>query len=124
LVVRDGGGYGGFNDRYIDLRVDDAVDPVGELARLLTIHSLFFDRPLPDDGLAIDGDLAVRLQSLLRRSGDLEGDSTASYDARVRRALRSLMERENLEERWFDEARIDRTAWEYLQSRYPSGDTT
>ena len=27
LVVRDGGGYEGRNDRYIDLRVDDHADP-------------------------------------------------------------------------------------------------
>jgi uncharacterized Ntn-hydrolase superfamily protein len=41
LVVRAGGGYGGFDDRYIDLRVDDADDPIAELQRLLKIqHSM------------------------------------------------------------------------------------
>jgi uncharacterized Ntn-hydrolase superfamily protein len=35
LVVREGGGYGGFNDRYIDLRVDDHATPIVELRRLL-----------------------------------------------------------------------------------------
>jgi uncharacterized Ntn-hydrolase superfamily protein len=35
LVVREGGGYGGFNDRAIDVRVDDAVEPFDELERLL-----------------------------------------------------------------------------------------
>jgi uncharacterized Ntn-hydrolase superfamily protein len=35
LVVRDKGGYGGMNDRYIDLRVDDHEDPIPELARIL-----------------------------------------------------------------------------------------
>jgi uncharacterized Ntn-hydrolase superfamily protein len=38
LVVRDKGGYSGFNDRYIDLRVDDHAKPVEELARLLKLH--------------------------------------------------------------------------------------
>ena len=38
LVVQEGGGYGGFNDRYIDLRVDDAEKPIEELQRLLQIH--------------------------------------------------------------------------------------
>ncbi len=37
LVVRKGGGYGGFDDRYIDLRVDDHPEPVKELRRLLSI---------------------------------------------------------------------------------------
>lgn len=38
LVVQKGNGYGGFNDRYIDLRVDDAEKPIEELQRLLEIH--------------------------------------------------------------------------------------
>ncbi len=34
LVVRERGGYNGFTDRAIDVRVDDHADPMGELARL------------------------------------------------------------------------------------------
>jgi uncharacterized Ntn-hydrolase superfamily protein len=34
LVVREGGGYGGANDRYVDLRVDDHPVPIRELRRL------------------------------------------------------------------------------------------
>ena len=36
-VARPGGGYGGFNDRYIDVRVDDHQDPLRELGRLVGI---------------------------------------------------------------------------------------
>lgn len=35
LVVKDKAGYGGYNDRAIDIRVDDHTDPFGELKRLL-----------------------------------------------------------------------------------------
>src|SRR5216684_1898956 len=35
LIVRDKAGPNGFNDRYIDLRVDDHEDPIPELARIL-----------------------------------------------------------------------------------------
>jgi uncharacterized Ntn-hydrolase superfamily protein len=35
LVVRAKGGYGGFTDRAIDLRVDDHADPIVEMGRLL-----------------------------------------------------------------------------------------
>ncbi|MCI0567778.1 MAG: DUF1028 domain-containing protein [Acidobacteria bacterium] len=38
LVVRAKGGYAGYNDRYIDLRVDDSPRPIEELSRLLEIH--------------------------------------------------------------------------------------
>jgi len=45
LVVRKGGGYGGFDDRYIDLRVDDHPEPIQELRRLLefkfTLNHIF-----------------------------------------------------------------------------------
>ena len=38
VVVRERGGYAGFNDRYIDLRVDDNPEPIKELGRLLKIQ--------------------------------------------------------------------------------------
>lgn len=37
LVVREGGGYGGFNDRWCDLRVDDHATPIAELRRVYSI---------------------------------------------------------------------------------------
>ena len=42
LVVREGGGYGGDNDRVLDLRVDDHPEPIRELIRLRTLHTLYF----------------------------------------------------------------------------------
>jgi uncharacterized Ntn-hydrolase superfamily protein len=44
LVVRDGWGYGGANDRYIDLRVDDHPQPITELRRIQKIHHQLFGR--------------------------------------------------------------------------------
>ncbi len=44
LVVQEGRGYGGFNDRYIDLRIDDAEEPIKELQRLLELHKALFAR--------------------------------------------------------------------------------
>lgn len=44
LVVQEHSGYGSFNDRYIDLRVDDAEKPIEELQRLLEIHKEFVPR--------------------------------------------------------------------------------
>lgn len=44
LVVQAGRGYGGFNDRYIDLRIDDAEEPIKELQRLLELHKALFAR--------------------------------------------------------------------------------
>ena len=44
LVVRKKGGYGGGNDRFIDLRVDDHKTPIVELLRLLQLHKNLFKR--------------------------------------------------------------------------------
>jgi uncharacterized Ntn-hydrolase superfamily protein len=44
LVVRKKGGYGGGNDRFIDLRVDDHKTPITELRRLLQLHKNLFKR--------------------------------------------------------------------------------
>jgi uncharacterized Ntn-hydrolase superfamily protein len=38
LVVRAGRGFGGYNDRAVDLRVDDHPSPITELARLVGLH--------------------------------------------------------------------------------------
>jgi uncharacterized Ntn-hydrolase superfamily protein len=38
LVVKDQGGYAGYSDRYIDLRVDDARNPFTEMRRLFGIQ--------------------------------------------------------------------------------------
>ncbi|MCK4512674.1 DUF1028 domain-containing protein [bacterium] len=37
LIVSEGGGYGGYNDRYCDLRVDDHENPIAELRRIFNI---------------------------------------------------------------------------------------
>src|ERR1051325_2425697 len=42
LVVRANAGYLGATDRYIDIRVYDAPDPIKELQRLYALHKLYF----------------------------------------------------------------------------------
>ncbi len=45
LVVREDWGYGGFNDRFRDLRVDDHKNPIEELSRVYQLHRNTFPRP-------------------------------------------------------------------------------
>jgi uncharacterized Ntn-hydrolase superfamily protein len=115
LVVRAGGGYGGSTDRALDLRVDDHLDPVAELVRLLDLHRLYFPRP---DDLAfvdVDADLARELRSLLLGRGYDPG-SGEGYDDDLRKALYEYAATENLEERWTDEPRVERRVLEYLRA--------
>jgi uncharacterized Ntn-hydrolase superfamily protein len=45
LIVREGWGYGGFDDRYRDLRVDDHEEPIKELRRIYELHKEIFPQP-------------------------------------------------------------------------------
>jgi uncharacterized Ntn-hydrolase superfamily protein len=69
LVVRDSGGFGGGNDRWIDLRVDQHDDPVPELARILTFQRLYYDRPDPGDLVPLDEAIAAEVRALLTDLG-------------------------------------------------------
>jgi uncharacterized Ntn-hydrolase superfamily protein len=119
LVVREGGGYGGANDRWVDLRVDDDADPCAELARLLGIHDLLFNRPEPGTLLTIDVGLAVELRSLLRTvdpasMADESGDPVA-WDEVSQRRLTDWMELENLEERITAPGTLDPRVLDHLR---------
>jgi uncharacterized Ntn-hydrolase superfamily protein len=115
LVVKERGGYGGLSDRFIDLRVDDHPTPIDELKRILQLHKLYFFRPKPEDVLPIDEVLTAEIQYLLKATGDYNGPVTATYDSTTRRAFRKFTGRENLEERWFEDAHVDRVVLDYLR---------
>jgi uncharacterized Ntn-hydrolase superfamily protein len=65
LVVRKNGGYLGANDRFIDIRVYDAVDPIAELERLLALHKLHFFPSEPRDLVAITPAIVAQLEPIL-----------------------------------------------------------
>lgn len=118
LVVREGGGYGGNNDHYLDLRVDDHPQPIAELQRLLAIHHLYFGQPDPDSLVPL-GDVAADLQELLQRTGRYQGAITGVFDETTRSALRALVGAENLEERWDGTGdTIDQQVLDYLFGRF------
>ena len=123
VVVREAGGYGGLNDRFIDLRVDDHTSPITELGRLLDMHELYFFKPAPEDLLPLDAALTTELQTLLTRSGDYSGPVNGAYDEATFRALERYGGRENLEERLAHDAtdaRIDRKVIEYMREHMQS----
>jgi uncharacterized Ntn-hydrolase superfamily protein len=115
-IAREGGGYGGTIDRALDLRVDDHPDPTGELSRLLELHRLYFPRPEDLEFLDVDESLAAELRNLLAGVG-YEPGSGSGFDDELRSALYAYSGTENLEERWSDEAQIERGVLEYLRSQ-------
>lgn len=118
LVVKQAGGYGGLNDRYIDLRVDDHSQPIPELRRLLNLQRLYFEPPHADNIIMIDEAIGTRLQRILQKSGYL-AHATDQWNDDAEAALRNLAGVENLEERMLEPGKIDKVVLDYLEQRYP-----
>jgi uncharacterized Ntn-hydrolase superfamily protein len=117
LVVRTVGSYGGRGDRYVDLRVDDHPEPIVELERILGLHRLYLTKSAPNELIAVDQDIARKLQLILQQTGHFQGEITGVYDETTKKALWDLYGIENLEERWHDQL-IDIVALKYLQQRF------
>lgn len=115
LIEKPGGGYAGFNDRYVDLRIDDHGAPIEELARILDLHKLYYFAPTPEEVLEIDEPLGREIVRELRRVGALATPSDA-FDAGARAALIAFMHVENLENRVRSDGRVDRQTLEYLRA--------
>ena len=119
-VARPNGGYGGNNDRYLDLRVDDDPAPIMRLGELVALHHLYFGQPKPEDRLPISEALARELQAILRDTGYLDADPNGICEATAKKAFDALVSVENLEERWSldDPDVIDRVALDFLRGKY------
>lgn len=121
LVVKLNGGYGGDNDRYIDLRVDDDEQPVKKLRQLLDSHHLFFGESKAEDLQAIDETIARELQDMMVNQGYMGGEVDGKWDEMTKQAFWMLVGNENLEERWNLNNKpdmIDRVMLEYLRKRF------
>jgi uncharacterized Ntn-hydrolase superfamily protein len=121
MVVKPNGGYGGNNDHYLDLRVDDDEQPVRKLRQLLETHHLYFGAPKPEDQLPITEDIARELQKMMVNQGYMGGEITGKWDIVAKQAFWVLVGNENLEERWSPDKKpdqIDRVALDYLRKRF------
>jgi uncharacterized Ntn-hydrolase superfamily protein len=102
LVVREGGGYEGRSDRYIDCRVDDHAEALAELVRLFGVWDdtmLVRNDPL----LPATPELVRDLQRRLRSLGAYVGEDTGDYDNATREALATWAGEHNLEGRLRDD---------------------
>jgi len=118
LVVREGGGILGFNDRYVDLRVDDHPTPIEQLASLLKLHELYLGETDHDDLVQIQGEVAAEIQEILVRTGYYQGPSTGVYDETTKKALRDFVSIENLEGRWRDDDLLDGVILGFMRERF------
>ena len=115
LVVRKGGGYGGDNDRAVDLRVDDHPDPIKELMRIRDLHTLYFGETRPEDVVVVDGAVLREVADALRRSGYVQDQDIEDDD--LFDALSAYIRTENFEEREQRRGYLDRAVLEYMKGQ-------
>jgi uncharacterized Ntn-hydrolase superfamily protein len=124
LVVRKNGGYLGANDRFIDIRVYDAPDPIAELERLLALHRLHFFPSEPGDLLPLTPELVARLEPILLAEPAnqpqkwlVRPQGTANQG--FLEALRDFMYWENYDVRVRMDGRIDRVVLQDILAKRP-----
>jgi uncharacterized Ntn-hydrolase superfamily protein len=112
LVVKEGGGYGGNNDRLLDLRVDDHPEPIRELIRIRELHTLYFGETRPEDVVAVDGEIKEEVAALLGRLGYLQ---EGAGDEALLDALSAFIRTENFEEREQERGYLDRAVLAFMK---------
>jgi uncharacterized Ntn-hydrolase superfamily protein len=129
LVVRQHGGYLGANDRFIDIRVYDAADPIAELERLLTLHKLHFFPSEPRDVVPITPAIVAQLEPIMLAEPAGQPEKWLSRRQRSAtpefiEALKNFMYWENYDVRVRNDGKIDRVVLEdILRKRGKSGRT-
>lgn len=119
LVVKAQAGYAGFNDRWVDYRVDDHHEPVKRLGELLNLHELYFGKSPLEERVRLVGEPLRQLQDIMAKFGYYRGRFHGEYDAPTQTALRAFIGNENFEDRTnFDAGLIDRPVLEHLLSRF------
>ncbi|MFI8575838.1 DUF1028 domain-containing protein [Rossellomorea aquimaris] len=111
LVVKESGGYGGFNDRYIDLRVDDHASPIKELKRIYLMHQLYFKESEPGRVVLLEGEIHDEVERELTRLG------YAKERQSLHQSLKDYLHTENFEMREQDENYIDLDVLDYMKKQ-------
>jgi uncharacterized Ntn-hydrolase superfamily protein len=115
LVVKEKGGYGGYNDRFIDLRVDDHLEPIKELIRIYGLQQLYFARSKPENVVAIESEVKDEVVKNLKRLDYLQSDP--SDEEELHSALTSYIHTENFEEREQERGKIDLEVLEFMKNQ-------
>ncbi len=98
LVVREDGGYGGFNDRWIDVRVDDHPQPIEELIRAFNVYDVtLLNREDPKDVVRLTSGVVREVQTGLTKLGLYRGPVSGRLDAKTKAAFEGWVEVNNFE---------------------------
>jgi uncharacterized Ntn-hydrolase superfamily protein len=122
LVVREKGGYEGFTDRYVDLRVDDSTHPIQELRRIFDIYDMtMLSREDASNLIRITGPVARSIQRDLKALRYYKGSITGIYDDPTKKALSDFVNVNNFENRMHEEGLIWKSIMKYMHDLAKQG---
>lgn len=114
-VLQKDAGYGGYNDVKVDLRVDDHPEPIEELQRLYELHKLY---GMPSEAFVdIEGTVFEEIKQQLVKLELLDHTDQPEYEGEVQEALKTFALRENFDDRWTEEHKIDDKVLEFLRKQ-------
>ena len=114
-IVKAGAGYAGFNDRWMDYRVDNHADPLPRLGELIEMHRLYFGSSDKSQRVEMSGRHLAEMTDILKRQGYL-AKSTPFRDA-----FQAFIGNENFEERADPEGKwIDAPVLEFILKKFRS----
>ncbi|HIE24452.1 MAG TPA: DUF1028 domain-containing protein [Anaerolineales bacterium] len=118
-VAKPQGGYGGFLDRWIDYRVDNALDPVAELGELLELHELYMGKSPESERIKLEGTVLKDLQKIMAKLGYYQPKVDGIYNKTTQESLNSFLGNENFENRFYaEEGLLDQPVVNYLLKKF------
>jgi len=118
LVVRTSGGYGGFNDRWIDLRVDDHPAPIEELVRIFNVYdATLLSRESPSDLLDLTPARVREIQECLAALGFYRGAANGAFDAKTKAAFDEWAGMNNFENKVRPDAKVWGSVFRVLRAQ-------
>ena len=116
LVVREKGGYEGYTDKYVDLRVDEHAAPIDELKRVFKIYDMtMLSREDPKNLLTIDHEITIAIQRDLKKLRMYDEKITGAFDGETQKALTRFVNINNFENKMREEGRIWKSVLDYLE---------
>ncbi len=112
LIVREKGGFGGYTDKWVDIRVDDNPEPIKELIRIFHMYDMtFLKREDPMNLLDIEGKIEKNIKSVLLELKYIESKNISQIQ--LQKALENWTGINNFENKWV-ENKIWKSVYDYM----------
>lgn len=123
LVKREGAGYDGTTDDYIDISIYDHSTPLKELERIYKLHKLYFFRSESQNLIKIDAAVCKELQTIMSEKAYrgfvfYNGPMNGVFDQATSKALQDFMGWENYDVRIRQDDLIDKEVLEDIRKNY------